>query len=116
MPDAIVRREMDYVSRVRDRNRELWLAFHDIIGGNGPLRGAIRQLIKEQGQWNALDYGNTLGPEAFDEGEHENLTKEQIGSVVFDTANALETLIDGFSDDLVALLATGHATNMANLL
>lgn len=89
--DANTRRESDYVTRVRDANREAW--------------NAIRKLKALQLEWNALDYSTTLGPEVFDDGEHEGLTAAYVGSVVFDTANAIETL-----------LSTGHATNMARLL
>jgi hypothetical protein len=51
-----------------------------------------------QAEWNALDYGNTLGT-------HEGLVPTDVGSVVFDTATALR-----------ATLAAGHATNLAKLL
>ena len=55
-----------------------------------------------QREYNALDHGNTL-----DDGEGSNtgVTKEEVGAVVFDTANAM-----------VTLLGAGHATNMAKLL
>ena len=55
-----------------------------------------------QREYNALDYGNTL-PDG--SGENEGISKAEVGAVIFDTANAL-----------VALLDTGHATNMAKLL
>lgn len=56
---------------------------------------ALRALQKE---WNALDYGSTLGNES-------GAPAAEVGAVVFDTVNALD-----------AVLAQGHATNMAKLL
>ncbi len=91
MATAITRREMDFVSRVRDANRKLW--------------DAENTLLALQAEWNALDYGSTLGPEVFEDGEHEGLAGADVGSVVFATADAIKTLLN-----------TGHATNMAKLL
>jgi hypothetical protein len=55
-----------------------------------------------QAEWNAGDLGNTLPP-----GENVNagLARAQIGSVIFDTADALETV-----------LSAGSATNIQKLL
>lgn len=85
MPAA---RESDYITEARRHARALW--------------DAHRSLVALQAEWNALDYGNTL-----DDGVGANLgyNRAAVGSVVFDTANALTTLF-----------ATGHATNVANLL
>lgn len=81
-------RPQDYITLARQYNKAIW----DGING----------LIALQREWNALDYGNTLEDGA---GENEGVSKAEVGSVVFDTANAMATL-----------LGTGHATNMAKLL
>jgi hypothetical protein len=81
-------REQDYISTARQYNRHIW------EGING--------LIALQREWEALDYGTTLDP---GEGDNEGITSADIGSVVFDTANAFVTVLDA-----------GHATNMAKLL
>lgn len=82
-------RESDYITEARQANRELW--------------NAINTLVALQREWNALDYGNTL--DDF-QGENADLTKEQVGAVIFDTANAIVSNV----------LSAGHATNMAKLL
>ena len=81
-------RQQDYISAIRAANRKIW--------------DGINELTAAQREWNALDYGTTL---AAGEGANEGITKTQVGSVTFDTANAL-----------VATLNAGHATNMAKLL
>ena len=81
-------REQQYYGEARNANQQVW--------------SGINELIRLQREWNALDYGTTLDIGVF---AHEGLTKTELGSVIFDTADAL-----------VALLNTGHATNMAKLL
>lgn len=81
-------RQQDYISNIRAANRKIW--------------DGLNELVAAQREWNALDYGNTL---PVGEGANEGITKTQVGSVTFDTANAL-----------VATLNAGHATNMAKLL
>ena len=81
-------RQSDYISEARAANRKVW--------------DGINALKSLQREYNALDYGNTL-PDG--SGENEGISKAEVGAVIFDTANAL-----------VALLDTGHATNMAKLL
>lgn len=81
-------REQDFISEVKAANRQIW--------------DGINQLKSMQREWNALDYGNTLDPGV---GDNQGLTALEVGAVVFDTANALETV-----------LGAGHATNMAKLL
>ena len=81
-------RQSDYISEARAANRKVW--------------DGINVLKALQREYNALDYGNTL-PDG--SGENEGISKAEVGAVIFDTANAL-----------VALLDTGHATNMAKLL
>lgn len=81
-------RQQDFISEARQHARLLWEAIN-----------ALEGLQKE---WNALDYSNTLTD---GEGENDKLTRLHIGSVVFDTANAVRTVLD-----------TGHATNIARLL
>lgn len=81
-------REQDFISEAKAANKAIWDNIHKLKG--------------MQSEWNALDYGNTL-----DDGEGANvpLTKTEVGSVVFDTTDAL-----------LATLSSGHATNMAKLL
>ena len=81
-------RQADYISEARAANRQVW--------------DGINALKALQREYNALDYGNTL---PHGSGENEGISKAEVGAVIFDTANAL-----------VALLDTGHATNMAKLL
>jgi len=81
-------RQSDYISEARAANRKVW--------------DGINALKSLQREYNALDYGNTL-PDG--SGENEGISKAEVGAVVFDTANALVTLLDA-----------GHATNMAKLL
>lgn len=81
-------REQDFITEVRTLAKAHWQSHH--------------KLKALQAEWNALDYSNTL-----DDGEGENagITKAQIGSVLFDTTNAIADLLDD-----------GHATNLAKLL
>ena len=81
-------RQSDYISEARAANRQVW--------------DGINALKALQREYNALDYGNTL-PDGV--GENDGITKAEVGAVVFDTANAMVSLLD-----------TGHATNMAKLL
>lgn len=81
-------RSQDYITEARQANRALW--------------DAINTLVSMQREWNALDYGNTLEDGT---GSNAGVSAAEVGAVVFDTANAL-----------VAVLAQGHATNMAHLL
>ena len=81
-------RQSDYISEARAANRKVW--------------DGINALKSLQREYNALDYGNTL-PDG--SGENEGISKAEVGAVIFDTANALVSLLD-----------TGHATNMAKLL
>lgn len=81
-------RESDVYDDTRKAARDVW--------------NAINTLVSLQREWNALDYGNTLDPGT---GSNTGLTKTEIGAVMFDTANAL-----------VTLLGQGHATNLAKLL
>ena len=81
-------RQSDYISEARAANRQVW--------------DGINVLKALQREYSALDYGNTL-PDG--SRENEGISKAEVGAVIFDTANAL-----------VALLDTGHATNMAKLL
>ena len=81
-------RPQDYITIVRQNNRQLW--------------DALNNLVALQREYNALDYGTTLGD---GEGDNIGITRQEVGAVVFDTANAL-----------VVVLNAGHATNMAKLL
>jgi len=68
------------------------------------LFDSIYALIALQAEWNALDYGTgTNLPDGT--GSNEGYTKTEVGAAVFDTANAM-----------VTLLGQGHGTNLAKLL
>lgn len=77
-------RKEEFVADARRLNRAIW--------------DNLNQLRALQREWNALDYGTTLGDGA-------GAPAADVGAVVFDTVNALD-----------ATLAQGHATNMAKLL
>ena len=81
-------RQSDFISAARSANKKIW--------------DGINELIALQREWNGLDYGTTL-----QDGVDGNAgyTKDEVGAVVFDTANAMVTLLN-----------SGHATNMAKLL
>lgn len=64
---------------------------------------AQTSLIALQADWNALDYGTALTNADFT-GDNEGLTAANIGSVVFDTANAMQTVFNA-----------GNATNIARI-
>ena len=81
-------REQDYITIARQKNKAIW--------------DGINDLVALQREWNALDYLNTLDDGV---GDNADITAAEVGAVVFDTADAL-----------VAVLAAGHATNMAKLL
>jgi len=81
-------RQQDFYTLARNHSKAIW--------------DGINALVALQREWQALDYGNTLEPGA---GANAGLTDTEVGAVVFDTANAM-----------VAVLAAGHATNMARLL
>lgn len=81
-------RESDFITNARAAARKVW--------------DGARELKALQPEWNAQDYGNTLGTGV---GANEGITKEQVGAAVFATADALTTLF-----------ADGHATNLTDLL
>lgn len=81
-------RGSDFITLARQHNKNIW--------------DGINALVALQREWNALDYGNTL-PDG--DGANSEYTADEVGAVVFDTANAF-----------VAVLGAGHATNMAKLL
>jgi hypothetical protein len=81
-------RGSDYITEARQATRKLW--------------DAVNALKALQLEYNALDYGNTLADGV---GENEGYTKAEVGSVVFDTTEAILTLF-----------GQGHSTNVAKLL
>src|SRR3977135_2123716 len=82
---SMAAREQDYISTVRDLNRQLW--------------NAVNGLKALQREHQALDYGTALEDGV---GANEGITKVEVGAVVFATTDAI-----------IALLDTGHATNLA---
>lgn len=81
-------RESDYISTARQAARDFWNAWLALKG--------------LQPEWNALDYSENLTEFV---GANDGLAAADVGAVVFDTADAVETLLN-----------TGHATNLAKLL
>lgn len=81
-------REQEYITLARAYNKQVW--------------EGIYGLLALQAEWNAGDYGTTLDNGT---GENAGILKAEVGSVVFDTAEAFE-----------ALLGQGHGTNMSKLL
>lgn len=81
-------RERDYYTNARASARKVW--------------DGINELVALQREYNALDYGNSL-PDG--EANHSGVVAADLGAAVFDTANAL-----------AAVLAAGHATNLAKVL
>lgn len=80
-------RQQEYINEVRGQARNLWESF--------------TRLRSLQLEWNALDYTNTLEDGT---GVNEGVTRAEVGAVVFDTTEAIKTLMD-----------SGHATNIARL-
>lgn len=81
-------RQQDYITEARNAAQQLW--------------DAILTLEAMQSEWNAQDYSNEL-PDGT--GANDGYAAAEVGSVVFDTANAMR-----------AVLNAGHATNVTNLL
>lgn len=81
-------RGQDFITLARQHNKSIW--------------DGINALVAMHREWNALDYGSALDD---GQGSNSEYSAAEVGAVVFDTANAL-----------VAVLAAGHATNMAKLL
>ncbi len=81
-------REQEYITQARAANRAVW--------------DGINALKALQREWAALDYGTTLDDGA---GDNAGIAADDVGAVVFDTANALIVVLDA-----------GHATNMSKLL
>ncbi len=81
-------RQSDYITEARQLAQQLW--------------ASINGLEALQREWNALNYTETLTEFT---GANESLVVGDVSGVVFDTTNALTTL-----------LGSGHATNIAKLL
>lgn len=81
-------REQDFITLARQHAKSILDAYNGLKG--------------LQLEWNALDYANTLDDGA---GANEGITKAEVGSVVFDTTDAITTLLNA-----------GHATNLSKLL
>lgn len=82
------RQQDEYITLARGLARQLW--------------DSVQRLKSMQDTWNALDYSNNLDNFS---GSNEGLTAANIGSVVFDTTNAIDVLFDA-----------GHATNVCTIL
>lgn len=87
------KRQSDFVTHAREFAR---MVFDGWVG-----------LAGLQKQWNAGAYGVGAANEipTATTGENEGITAAQVGSAVFDTADALTTLMN-----------TGHATNLERIL
>jgi hypothetical protein len=81
-------RHQDFITAARIATRKVW--------------EGINELRSMQKEWNGKDYGTTLPAGT---GMNDGVTKAEVGAVVFDTVDAVDTL-----------LAAGHATNLSKLL
>lgn len=81
-------RQQQYINEARMETRNFWNAYQN--------------LLSMQAEWNAQDYGTTLQP---GEAQNSGIDRDDVGAVVFATMDAIKTL-----------LATGHATNITNML
>jgi hypothetical protein len=81
-------RQQNYITTARNAAQDLWRAQQVLLG--------------LQAEWNAQDYANTLSD---GEGANAGITAVMIGMVVFDSANAIETV-----------MLSGVATNITNVL
>ena len=84
-------RKSDYVTNARQYARDLWETLN-----------ALEAMQKE---WSALDYSNTMDASDAFIGSNTGLDATMVGSVVFETTNAIR-----------AIFNAGHATNVARLL
>lgn len=84
-------REQDFISIQRDAARKIY--------------DGINTLKESQREWNALGYGDNLDAGS---GENAGITKELVGPVVFDTANALDAVLTANGN--------AHLANLAKLL
>jgi hypothetical protein len=82
-------REQDYITIARGHARNIF--------------EGINALLAMQNEFNALDYGNTLDDGV---GENEGILADDVGSVIFATADELK----------LRIMDTGHKTNLAKLL
>lgn len=63
---------------------------------------AYLNLLGMQAQWNALNYGTTLMD---GQGSNAGVTAAAVGSAVFDSMNAIQTVLtQGYATDLAKLL------------
>lgn len=81
-------RQVEFINEARAHAQAIW--------------NAVLALEALQSEHNALDYGNTLTDGV---GQNDGVTRAEVGSVVFDTADAIR-----------AVFNAGHATNLAKLL
>lgn len=81
-------RESDYMTKARAAARKVW-------------EGVV-ELKSLQAEWQAQDYGSTLSEGV---GANEGITGTMIGAAVFATGDALESL-----------MASGHATNLTDVI
>ena len=81
-------RGSDYISIARQNVRDFWEAYET--------------LKSMQDEWNAQNYGSTLA-DGID--ANAGITAASVGAVVFDTINAIKTVMDA-----------GSATNITKLL
>ena len=88
MATAQENREQNYISNARQAADALWTAYLD--------------LLAMQNEWNAQDYANNSFTGT---GANLGITSAMIGAVVFDTANAIKTVMDA-----------GNATNITTIL
>lgn len=84
-------RQDDYITQVREAARKVW--------------EGVLELEALQPEWSAQDYGTGTNLVPISGGSNSGIGSAAVGAAVFDTADAIRTLLD-----------TGHATNLTALL
>lgn len=85
---ATASRQQNYISEVRYNAEKLWEAY--------------LALLAAQNEWTAQDFANTLDDGV---GANVEITAASVGSIVFNTANAMQVV-----------MSAGHATNITAVL
>lgn len=85
---ATAKHEQDFITLTRQEARAFWDSYN--------------ALLARQAEWNAQNYGATLDVGTND---NEGIVAAQIGSVIFDTMNAVKVVMDA-----------GNATNITTIL
>lgn len=85
---SAITRPSEFYTSARLANKKVW--------------DGLNELKSLQKEWDGGDYGSNLPAGS---GANDGLVRADLGAVIFDTTNAMDTLLN-----------TGHKTNMAKLL